>query len=368
MEDLLFKLLSIKTTSDESDNLMESAELVRKYLSNKNNKIHIEIFKKKKPCLVATTKKTKNPDLFLVGHLDVVEANYQNPFEPTKKGTRIYARGASDMKGVDVAMASALVKALSSNPSLNIGLMLTTDEEKGGFDGVNFLLNKKGYGSQVAFVPDGAENWKVCTEEKAVLHITVSAEGKAAHGSRPWLGINANDLLIKSYLALKNTFAKEWGEATKSDNWKPTLNLGVLKGGLSTNSVPDYSQMKLDIRFPSGIRKKAVENVLNLVFNQYPHISWTQEVYGQAMTTDKSNQYLVSWINHLNKKSINFDSSRDITKGYGASDARFFTARDIPVIMSKPTSSSPHIENEWIDYKQLILFKDILADWIIDNF
>ena len=80
--------------------------------------------------------------LVLAGHTDVVptgplEQWSSAPFEPTRRDGKLYGRGASDMKTSLAAMVVAVREFLQQQPDtpLNIGFLLTSDEEGPAHDG-----------------------------------------------------------------------------------------------------------------------------------------------------------------------------------------------------------------------------------------
>ena len=80
--------------------------------------------------------------LVLAGHTDVVptgplEQWNSPPFEPTRRDGKLYGRGASDMKTSLAAMVVAVREFLQQQPDtpLNIGFLLTSDEEGPAHDG-----------------------------------------------------------------------------------------------------------------------------------------------------------------------------------------------------------------------------------------
>jgi len=85
------------------------------------------------------------PVLF-IGHLDVVEARRSDwsvdPFVFLEKDGYFYGRGTSDMKGDDATLVAAFLRMKSEGfrPVRDMILALTSDEEGGQHDGVDWLV------------------------------------------------------------------------------------------------------------------------------------------------------------------------------------------------------------------------------------
>ena len=85
--------------------------------------------------LFSVTKKEKKKILCFAGHTDVVpEGNIKNwksnPFVGTIKNSRIYGRGASDMKGAIAAWICACENVISQyKMNIDLALLITGDEE-----------------------------------------------------------------------------------------------------------------------------------------------------------------------------------------------------------------------------------------------
>jgi acetylornithine deacetylase/succinyl-diaminopimelate desuccinylase-like protein len=85
------------------------------------------------------------PVLF-IGHLDVVEAKREDwpadPFKFREQDGYFYGRGTSDMKGDDATLIAAFLRLKRENfrPTRDLILALTSDEEGGPANGVNWLV------------------------------------------------------------------------------------------------------------------------------------------------------------------------------------------------------------------------------------
>ena len=356
MQKLLEKLISFESDQYHSikikkcfdyvvDDLRKAGLKLKTYSSNG------------KPSLIAGRKLKKHYRYILNGHLDVVPADYKNAFKPVVKNSRLYGRGAADMKGPDAVLIELMKDADLKNA--DVGLMLNSDEEIGGYNGADYLLNKKGYSCDCVVVPDGGDNFRLVLAEKGVIQMKITARGKAAHGSRPWLGENAIEKLLNIFREIK----KEVPNTYPENRWLPTVNLGLIKGGDVINKVPDRAQMYLDFRYPRPFQKQKILNLLKETCRNDKSVRYAVVSEGAVMVTPKNDKYIKKIIKTAKKQKIKLKT----TKEHGASDGRFFSAKGIPVIMFKPVCSQPHIDNEWIDLKSLDKFYRILKDFLLDG-
>ena len=185
--------------------------------------------------------------LLLMAHIDVVDAE-DDLFVPRVENDRLYGRGANDDKyAVALGLVmfrdrlNALKAAGRSQKDMALGLLITGDEEIGGMNGAAKALPLIRADYVVAL--DGGNPQQVITKEKGIIDIKLTCTGKAAHGARPWMGVNAVDLLMEDYTRLKTLFAEE-----DEDHWHRTVNLGRIRAGESTNKVPDVAEGWFNIR------------------------------------------------------------------------------------------------------------------------
>lgn len=355
LEEILADLVEIPSITSDTKNCKKAIEYINTLV--KKEDLKTKIFEKDSVYSLQVAKEIKNKyEVILNGHLDVVPAPIKD-FKPKikiEKGKRVmYGRGTSDMKGPTVSILIAFLESLKEDVNKDMALLFTTDEETGGFKGMKTLVDQ-GLTADIVFIPDGGQDWSICTDEKGVFHIKFTSKGVSAHGSRVWLGDNAVVKLIKVYTNLQREFNRRWGKATKMDNWKPTLNLGALNGGNSANKVPNEAQMLIDIRYPSPVTQKELEEIVK--DSIIKDVSWEPISTGAPLHTNVDNRYIKSW-SKLIKNPV-------FEKEPGASDARFLAEKGIDTLITKPISSKPHIDNEWVDLDDLIVFKDTVKKWL----
>lgn len=360
MRETLYELLSIQSTSDKTEELYKAIDFIEEFFSGYDVFIKRYEFNSK-PSIVITSKNTKTPKIFLNGHIDVVPGDYDKAFEPYEKNGKIYARGACDMKGPIVALMYAFKELLENGEvNLDIGLMITSDEELGGYNGAKKLM-ETGYSAECVFVPDSGTNWETCVDEKGVWHFIIKSKGVSGHGSRPWEGENALLKLISVYEEIQKEFKNRWGELKEGNRWIPTVNLSKIHGGKALNSIPDYGEMGLDIRITGAVGAEEIENIVMKILKDND-CKLGDGIKATPLHTAEDNKYVLAW-KEVVKEEVGVESKSH--KGFGASDGRFFSERGVPIFLCLPKASKCHIKDEWIDYEDLVRFKDVINKWLI---
>ncbi len=205
-----------------------------------------------------------SPTVGFFPHLDTVPPGDgwdTDPFTPTVKDGKLYARGVEDSKGNFASSWAAIKAFLTRNKSFNgtIYLVGCADEETGSSLGVRYLL-KKGFRVDYAIVPDGGHIDKIIFGEKGVIRLKIKSYGKQAHASTPDLGINAVEHLIRLLHKIRGL---TFDELKYHESFSGiTVNIGTIQGGHAANIVPSYADASIDIRFPFGIdSRKIVEKI-----------------------------------------------------------------------------------------------------------
>lgn len=344
-------LIRLRTTEDRPDALNACANYIEHFF--KDTGLTVERFEIEGVQSVVVTKGTKTPTVFLSGHFDVVPGADEQ-FEPRVEGDRLYGRGALDMKSGDAVMMHLMRDLAETDES--VGLMLTGDEEIGGFNGVAKLV-EMGYLASAVVIPDGGEAvHKVISKEKGILRATLRASGVNAHGSMPWQGDNAISKLAQAITAVESLFVSL--SEHPDDHWVTTVNTGTIKGGEATNQVPHEALATLDIRFteeddPMDLIKKIEAALPEGVVSE-------ASVLASMVNVPLEHEMVTPFVDALAAQG----RSAEWTLDPGASDGRFFAERNIPVIISQPDGANLHAPGEWVHIPSIKLYYDVLKDYL----
>ena len=194
------------------------------------------------PHVVAVAHDAPTDFIGLVGHLDTVFP--PGTFEGFRRdGHLLRGPGVLDMKGGLVVVLEALralahVGALASLP---LRLVIVSDEEVGSPEG-RFVIERELEGARAALVFEaGRAGDAVITARRGTGSARVVATGRAAHsGNAHAEGANAIRALCRFV---------EYAEGLTDYARGVTVNVGIIRGGTSKNTVPDHAEALMDLRY-----------------------------------------------------------------------------------------------------------------------
>lgn len=303
-------------------------------------------------CLTASTTGSKTPKLLLQGHIDVVRALSKPQLQ--QSDSSLSGRGVYDMLFA-IACYMAFIEANTSLlSSLDVGLMLTGEEEIGGFKGVGKLV-EEGYGGRVVFLPDAGENFgDLSIECKGAYNFDLVASGVAHHGSRPWEGDGAGNKLVHMIHELMSYF-----DHSNRDN--STITVTRFDGGGAINRGPSKACAHIDIRTKNAEDLKIIRQHIDKICDKYGgRIENVIEANSLKVNiNDPAIQDFVAIYQKYHNQPITY------SKAHGGSDARFFAAKGMPVIMIRPDGSGAHSDEETLDLASLGKFYELLEEFIL---
>ncbi|MDF7638665.1 ArgE/DapE family deacylase [Lactobacillus sp. ESL0791] len=215
------------------------------------------------------------PVLAVTGHMDTVDVNEKSwntdPFKVTQKGDKLYGRGTTDMKAGLAAMIIALIELKESGTKIpgTIRLLVTAGEEVGQPGAEE--LQKEGYidGADALLVGEPSGLPSIVFASKGELDITITAKGKTAHSSMPYLGINAVEHLLDVLDAIKKRM-KDLTAGIKNDVLGETVfNIDTIKGGNQVNAIPNLAQAELNLRTIPELSNPKILQELQSVLDDY---------------------------------------------------------------------------------------------------
>jgi acetylornithine deacetylase/succinyl-diaminopimelate desuccinylase-like protein len=186
--------------------------------------------------------------VLLAPHLDTIGAGAPGCFDPQLRAGRLHGRGACDTKGSVAAMLTALCQVAESprRPrTTEIVFAGLVDEEHA--QAGSRALARSGFKADLAIVGEPTRG-AVVTAHKGSLWLRIETRGKAAHGSKPELGINAIHRMARVVDLIESDYAASLQQRKHPLLGHATVNVGLIAGGTQPNIVPDQCWVEIDRR------------------------------------------------------------------------------------------------------------------------
>lgn len=190
-------------------------------------------------------------------HMDTVSAAGMTipPFEPVIRDGRLHGRGACDTKGGLAAMMHAVADLAAGvePPPCDVWLAAVVDEEH-EFRGVSALAEPLAAEWAIVAEPTAL---RVVIATKGVLRFRITIAGRAAHSSRPALGVNAvvaAARLVTAIDALHEGLHSGRGTPAHPLLGPATGCVSMIAGGVQINIVPESCGIWIDRRLLPGER------------------------------------------------------------------------------------------------------------------
>src|ERR1700761_5090555 len=179
------------------------------------------------------------PDVVFSTHFDTVP-----PFlGPCREDDEfLYGRGVCDAKGILAAQVAAAERL--RDEGVRVGMLFVVGEERDSAGAKVANENARGSKSRPRFLINGepTEN-RLALASKGCLRVELYATGKMAHSAYPELGDSAIDKLLAALhdiQALNLPVVEGIGDCT--------MNIGVIRGGVAPNVIPDNAEAHILIR------------------------------------------------------------------------------------------------------------------------
>ncbi|MCJ1356421.1 MAG: hypothetical protein MMC33_006416 [Icmadophila ericetorum] len=240
------------------------AKYLEKYLKSRSFKVELQpvaaldnnITQSQRYNILAYSGNSRQTRLLLSSHIDTVPPYIPYKVIPDKA---LFGRGTVDAKGCVATQITALLSLLSSSKieKNDASLLFVVGEELGG-DGMR-TANELGLSWETVIFGEPTE-LKLASGHKGILSFEITAHGKAGHSGYPWLGENANSMLLPTLVALDNLelpSSKKYGNST--------LNIGHVVGGVAGNVIPGLAKAQVSIRLAAGPPSKTKNIVLDAI-------------------------------------------------------------------------------------------------------
>lgn len=359
------KLVSIPSVSGNEYDVMQ---FVKGWLDGQGID-YVETAKDtRRPNVIATVgDPTKGPIIAMNGHLDVVPVSdasswKTDPFEGvvSEDGTRIYGRGASDMK-TSVGVMMTMLKLFKDAPLQGaLQAHIVSDEETSAEFGTKHVLAEIEKGNlprpDYVFIGEGSEH-KVRNAERGGLAVNVKFIGKASHTAAARAGgINALQKAAKGILALEHHL-----EQFHPSVGHPVLSVNMIEAGIAHNVVPGEATISIDRRLiPGEDKESAVADIrakLDAVAAEDPDFKYELEIdpdgsYIDPNITPEDSPLVRAFQESV--RTLTGEEPEFFVQWGGMTDGRFYRQHGMDTVGMGPRGEGAHGANESILIDDLV--------------
>jgi acetylornithine deacetylase len=265
---------------------------------------------------------------------------------PRIEGDRLYGRGAYDMKAGLAAALIACREAAGLDLAGEVIVAALADEEHASL-GVQEVLETLRADAAIVTEPTELE---LVIAHKGFVWSEIEVCGRAAHGSRPHLGVDA---IVKTGPILSALGALDAGLGERSHPLlgRGSVHASVIRGGEELSSYPARCVIGRERRTLPGERAADVEAELAALLDACRHAD--PELQAEARTLLVREPFEVPQEAEIvaTVRAAAADALGGAPVIGGASywaDAAFIAAAGIPTVMFGPAGEGAHAAEEWV--------------------
>jgi acetylornithine deacetylase len=287
-------------------------------------------------------------------------AGMPDAFRGRLENGRMYGRGSYDMKGSLAACMLALADVRASGLSGDVILAAVADEEHASI-GVQSVLKRIRADAAIVTEPTALD---LCIAHKGFSWHEITTTGRAAHGSRPDLGIDGiahMGRVLNRLEALQAELSRRTPHALLGHG---SLHASLISGGQELSSYPETCTLQLERRTLPDETTAAVEAELDAILKDLA--SQDPQFQGHRRTTLVRPPFSVPE-NAVIVETLRDQAARVLVrtpKMMGVAfwmDAAFFAGAGIPTVNIGPDGAGAHSTEEWVDLGSVEKCREILA-------
>ena len=314
-----------------------------------------------RPSVIVRGLRTRaGPTLMLCGHLDTVGLGaMERPLEPRIDGDRLLGRGAYDMKGGLAATLVACRDASRAGINGQVIVAAVADEEHASL-GIQTVLEH--VTADAAIITEPTE-LAIGITHRGFAWIEIEVLGKAAHGSRPHLGVDAIFRTGPVIAALEAYNAGLQGSAHPLLG-PPLLHASLIAGGSEIATLPDRVLLSVERRTIPGETPARVQTEIDAVLDACraadPALRATARITlaRDPFEIDAAHPFVVL----VRDAAATVLGAPPAIEGLSFwADSAFTAAAGIPTVLFGPAGEGAHADDEWVSARSVIACAEVLT-------
>ena len=314
-----------------------------------------------RPNVIVRGRRTADgPTLMLCGHLDTVGLGaMERPLEPRIDGDRLIGRGAYDMKGALAATLVACRDATRAGVNGQVIVAAVADEEHASL-GIQAVLEHVTADAVIVTEPT---ELAIGISHRGFVWVEIEVIGRAAHGSRPHLGVDAIFRTGPVIAALETYNVRLQGQ--RHPLLGPALlHASLIAGGSEMATLPDHVLLSVERRTIPGETQAMVEAQIEAVLRACraadPALRTVARVTlaRDPFEIDASHPF-VGVVRDAAASVLGAPPAVDGLSFWA--DSAFTAAAGIPTVLFGPAGEGAHADDEWVSVGSLVTCAQVLT-------
>jgi glutamate carboxypeptidase len=266
--------------------------------------------------------------VLLLGHADTVwPAGTALGWPPGRGDGLLHGPGVGDMKGCLVMAAHAAAAARDAGALAGLGeieLLVIPDEELGSVASRPWIEERAAGAAGCLGLEAGWPGGGVVVERGAVGAVTVTAAGRTAHAAgHEGRGASAVAALAPLVTAL---------EALSRPDEGVLAGVGVFRGGVARQVVPDHAELSLDLRAPTSDAADELMHAVTATVDEARPRAVALTITG-GITRPAWPRSASAWLwERARARAAQLDLPLRAVSSRGGSDASFAAALGVPAL------------------------------------
>jgi acetylornithine deacetylase len=310
--------------------------------------------------IVRGLRTSAGPTLMLCGHLDTVSLGaMEQPLDPRLDGDRLLGRGAYDMKAGLAAALVACRDASRAGVNGQVIVAAVADEEHASL-GIQAVLEH--VTADAAVITEPSE-LAIGIAHRGFAWIEIEVLGKAAHGSRPHLGVDAIFRTGAVITALEAYNARLQG-STHPLLGPPLLHASLITGGSEIATIPDRVLLSVERRTIPGETPAMVQAEIDAVLDACRAAD--SALRASARVTLARDPFGIDaadpFVDLVRTAAAGVLGVPPAIEGLSFwADSAFTAAAGIPTVLFGPVGAGAHADDEWVSAESVIACADVLT-------
>jgi len=287
--------------------------------------------------------------LLLNAHMDTVGVGgMERPFEPAVENGLLHGRGSYDMKAGLAAIMLAGAEAVRAGLRGDVIVTAVCDEEVAS---IGTARVAERYRADAAIVSEPTE-MRLALAHKGFVGFEIETKGRAAHGSRPDLGVDAIAHMGHVLVGIEELDRRLRADPTHPLLGSGSLHASVIEGGQEFSSYPERCLLEGERRTIPGETDAHVESELRALLG---------EIEGEVRVVVAREPFETPAEEPIAKLVARHAGQPEVVGVPFWADSALLSSAGIPTVVFGPAGEGAHAVEEWADLASVERCADVYA-------